>query len=321
VYDADHIVATAISGQQLTTALRAIRARKLVVIFDCCHAGGLGQPKDADTPVLKAGLPDSYYDQLQTGTGRVIMASSRGSELSYIMQGARNSLFTEHLLNALRGGAPGSDGLIRIFSVFEYVQPRVTPVAAQHPVFKADVESNFPIALRLGGEKAPVGTQGGGGEKSQVSAVDDAPPFEAYVSFVDKGADASFVRGKLLPALRKAKIKVAISSDVELLGVSRVVNVNRGIEQAKRTIIILSQAFLEDYWSLFEQSVTQTIGIDAGHYRIIPIKIESIDQNRLPLSIRALTGLDFASGDPFQPTFDRLMKALRGPIPRIGPAS
>src|SRR5205807_10359115 len=36
---------TAVSGDEFTAALRAIRARKVLVIFDCCHAGGVGQDR------------------------------------------------------------------------------------------------------------------------------------------------------------------------------------------------------------------------------------------------------------------------------------
>jgi hypothetical protein len=44
VYTSDQSLAqTAISGAEFTAALRAIRARKVVIVFDCCHAGGIGQ--------------------------------------------------------------------------------------------------------------------------------------------------------------------------------------------------------------------------------------------------------------------------------------
>src|SRR5262249_15235313 len=61
LYTTDQSLAqTAISGAEFTAALHAIPARKVVVVFDCCHAGGIGQPKEAKTPELKA-LPESYY--------------------------------------------------------------------------------------------------------------------------------------------------------------------------------------------------------------------------------------------------------------------
>jgi uncharacterized caspase-like protein len=114
---AQSLTETAISGAEFTAALRDIPARKLVVIFDCCHAGGIGQPKDVTAPELKA-LPESYYDTLKSGRGRVILASSRSTESSWILPGASNSLFTQHLLAGLRGGAPGLGGVIRIFDLF-----------------------------------------------------------------------------------------------------------------------------------------------------------------------------------------------------------
>ena len=69
---------TALAGAELTAALAAIPARKVVVTFDCCHAGGIGETKGAG-PILKAGLPESYYDTLKSGRGRVILAAARSS--------------------------------------------------------------------------------------------------------------------------------------------------------------------------------------------------------------------------------------------------
>ena len=88
--------------------------------------------------LVKAGLPDGYYQRLATGRGRAILSSSRDSESSYLFPAAANSLFTRHLLAGLKGGVSGEDGLIWVFDLFEYVQPRVTSdQPGQHPVFKA----------------------------------------------------------------------------------------------------------------------------------------------------------------------------------------
>src|SRR5215472_7399882 len=80
LYTSDRSLAeTAISGAEFTIALHAIPARKAVVVFDCCHTGGIGQPKKALEPEFKA-LPESYYEALTSGRGRAILASSRSSE-------------------------------------------------------------------------------------------------------------------------------------------------------------------------------------------------------------------------------------------------
>lgn len=143
---------TSLSGNEFTAALRLIKSRKIVVIFDCCHSGGIGHVKAAAAAAFKTGFPESYYVALQAGRGRVIIASSRDTEFSWVMPGGDNSLFTQHLLTGLRGGALGRDGFIRIFDLFDYIQPKVTADQPnQHPIFKAELEENFPISLYLGG--------------------------------------------------------------------------------------------------------------------------------------------------------------------------
>lgn len=115
------------------------------------------------------GYTEKSLARLAEGTGRVLIASSRASEFSLVFDGARNSLFTEHLLNALRGGArTRGDGLIRVFEVFNHVAEQVRAAAPgqQHPIFKAsNLEDNFPIALECGGTKTLTGPVGLNGDR------------------------------------------------------------------------------------------------------------------------------------------------------------
>jgi len=305
VYTSGESVAqTAISGDEFTRALRAIPARKVLVVFDCCHAGGIGQPKDAAAPELKA-LPESYYDALKQGRGRVILASSRSTEYSWVLPGAENSLFTQHLLAALRGGTPSEDGLIRIFDLFEYLQPRVTGDRPdQHPIFKAELEENFPVALYLGGQQGTVPTDEQGFR------------YDAYVSYVDQEPDATWVWDTLVPRLEDAGLRIAVSGDVEEPGVARVVNVERGIKQAKRTVVVLSETYLADYVADFENVLAQTMGIHEGSYRLLPVKIEAIDEDQLPVRLGMLTTLNLTHPRRAGREFGRLVRALQGPLPR-----
>jgi hypothetical protein len=48
------------------------------------------------------------------------------------------------------------DGLIRVFDVFDYVSEKVPTRRPQHPIFKAEIESNFPIALYQGRQKVDI---------------------------------------------------------------------------------------------------------------------------------------------------------------------
>jgi len=297
---------TGISGDEFTAALRSVPARKVVVVFDCCHSGGIGQPKDAAAPVIKAGFSDGYYDALKEGRGRVILASSRSTEYSYVLPGAENSLFTQHLLTGLRGGIPSDDGLIRIFDLFEYLQPRVTgDQPTQHPIFKAELEENFPVALYQGGHKGVVPKD------------EEGFRYDAYVSYVDKEPDTTWVWDTLVPRLEDAGLRVAVSGDVEEPGVARVVNIERGISQAKRTVVVLSEVYLSDYVADFENVLAQTMGIQEGAYRLLPVKIGAIDEDQLPVRLGMLTTLNLIHSRRAEREFGRLVQALKGPLPRM----
>jgi len=148
-YDADLAdPASLISGDEMTELLRQIRASRLLVLFDSCHSGGVGDPKSAGMQ-LKAGLDEQYYEKLASGKGRVIMASSRPEESSWALEGMKNSVFTHYMLEALRGQGPSlGDGYIRVFDLFRHVSEKVPSRAKQHPIFKATaMEEDFVVAL------------------------------------------------------------------------------------------------------------------------------------------------------------------------------
>jgi hypothetical protein len=153
---------TTLHEAEFSSALAQIRAKRLLVLIDACHAGGAGVLKSDQDGDIRFGFDEKSLQRLAEGAGRVIMASSRASETSLVMNGARNSLFTGNLLDALRGKARTSgDGLIRVFDIFNYVAEQVARGAPgrQHPIFKAsELEINFPIALECGGAKT-VGAQ------------------------------------------------------------------------------------------------------------------------------------------------------------------
>lgn len=154
--DIHRVAQTTLSEQEFSAALARVKAERLVVLIDACHAGSAASFKSAGVE-LELGFNEKSLNQLAQGTGRVMIASSRATEYSYTLDGARNSLFTEHLLGALRGAAlTHGDGVIRVFEVFNYVSERVRQAMPdrQHPIFKAsDLEDNFPVALELGGVK------------------------------------------------------------------------------------------------------------------------------------------------------------------------
>ncbi len=152
--------ATSLSETEFSGALQRFAAQRLLVLIDACHSAGAGSFKAAQAahpPVL--GYSEKSLGRLAQGTGRVLIASSRASEESLVFSNARNSVFTSHLLDALRGQAQTrGDGVIRVFEIFNHVSEMVKRQVPgqQHPVFKAsDLEDNFPVAFDRGGVKSP----------------------------------------------------------------------------------------------------------------------------------------------------------------------
>ncbi len=150
---------TTLLESDLSALLNSIPAQRLAVFIDACHAGGAAVPKnDTKGGYSLGGFDEKSLQSLATGAGRVIMASSRPTEVSYVMPGARNSAFTSTLLDALHGKARHKgDGLIRVFEVFDYISETVPQRTndKQHPIFKAaQLENNYPLALECGGAKS-----------------------------------------------------------------------------------------------------------------------------------------------------------------------
>lgn len=155
-FDFNKSVDNLLYEQELSDLLSNISSDRLLTVIDACHSGGAASFKSSITNY--SGIAEKSLERLLKGKGRVLFASSRDSETSLILRGDQNSLFTKHLLSALKGAVNSLDDLIRVFDVFNYLEKNVNNEAEaigeeQHPILKANIENNFPVALKLGGVK------------------------------------------------------------------------------------------------------------------------------------------------------------------------
>lgn len=156
------VAGTTLGEAELSAAIAAIKAPRVIVVVDACHAAGTATLKSDLAEDGGDGIEEGFHEkslqQLARGTGRVVFASSRAAETSLVLRGERNSVFTTAMLSGLKGAATAaSDGTIRVFDLFNHVSETVrqSVPGRQHPVFKAsDLEENFPVALALGGAKS-----------------------------------------------------------------------------------------------------------------------------------------------------------------------
>ncbi len=316
---------TAISSRELAAALAPLRSQKVLLVFDCCHAGGLELPAgkgsdgsderaDLAPPPVWPGLAEEAQAELLQGRGWVLYASSEAGERSYVWQGARNGIFTTHLLDGLRGGRASDDGYVRIFELYEHLVSRVQrEMPRQRPRFKCSVNDNFPIARHRGGA---VGA---------VARTDDGFLYHALLCYAR--ADAAYVSSELLPAMRAAGLRVATVHDIVEPGVEHVEGLERGLLLSRRTLVVVSQAFLErrlgrDGYADHTVLQSKDRDIRMGRYSVAPIYLEDPDQLRnLPgwLASLGATWLGDAAAphckDPRE-EMRRLIHTLARPLPK-----
>jgi uncharacterized caspase-like protein len=167
----------ALRAVDLVRAIGDLRSQRLLVMLDCCHAGGMAEK---EVPALPPGyvataIPARLLmegegtegrgehgakslETLGQGAGRAVLSSSLGKQRSYVRRDRRMSIFTYHLIEALTGHAQPQEGAseVLVSDVMSYVWRHVPQSASadwgaeQEPDYQ--VNGNFPIALLMGGK-------------------------------------------------------------------------------------------------------------------------------------------------------------------------
>ena len=128
------LAATAVASAWLNERLEDCRARRQILVLDCCHSGAFakGTKGDADLALQHRFEPH--------GRGRVVLTASRSTEYSFEGGQASGegvpSIFTHAIVTGLRTGEADrdKDGLITVTDLYQYVydnvraaEPRQTP--------------------------------------------------------------------------------------------------------------------------------------------------------------------------------------------------
>lgn len=157
-YDAryDDITTSGFPMWDIETALkRFIRAKKVVVIADACHSGGVGQSYDiarrGDRGVVVNPISASIQNLSQLGDGIVVISASDDKQLSQEGQkwGGGHGVFTYYLLKGLGGDADyNGDGHVTLGEIIPYLSEKVRRETgnAQSPT----VAGKFDPALSIG---------------------------------------------------------------------------------------------------------------------------------------------------------------------------
>jgi hypothetical protein len=114
----------------LKAALTATRADVRIAFVDACNASGLLEVSGRPTPAFQL----TAEDRLTVG-GEAFITSSAANEPSLEAGAYKGSVFTHHLLAALRGaGDRSGDGLVSLEEAYRYAYARtVEGESGQHP--------------------------------------------------------------------------------------------------------------------------------------------------------------------------------------------
>ena len=166
-----NIPGSALLADDFTTALREVKARRLLVVIDSCHAQGMATSKESAALLdLPPGLSQAAATEgkgllaaLKQGEGRAVFTASRGHQLSWVRSDGSLSVFTHHLLEALQGaGNKPGDTEVRLSNLMGHLGRTVPATARQMhsadqvPFFDTASE-DFPVALLKGGKGLPAG--------------------------------------------------------------------------------------------------------------------------------------------------------------------
>jgi hypothetical protein len=292
---------TAVSGREIGERLRRVGAERVTVVLDCCRAAGLAEPKGDGAPALEPELRADELAPLAKGRGRAVLAASRHAGLAFIRPGQRNSLFTHHLLAGLRGGATGTGGIIRVCDLYDYVQRAVTSeLPDQRPVFKAELEENYPLALHRGGAAPPIDLPEGG----------DGYEYDAFVSYSRAGQDRLWVESVLVPRLEGLGLRLCLAHRDFRLGAPRIREMERAVERSRYTLAVLTPRYLDGPFEDFQALMAQHQALETRAPRFIPLLREACQP---ALGIRTTEWLDVSDASLEEATLLRLALRLREP--------
>lgn len=119
------IAGTGVSEQELLERLRNVKARRLLAIFNACHAGEVSPTLGTSAaPPIGTQLPEKTAAALlATGSGRMLITACREHQVSYVGSG-KLTLFTQALVDGLQGKGDyigNRSGFISAFDLYSHL--------------------------------------------------------------------------------------------------------------------------------------------------------------------------------------------------------
>lgn len=129
--------------------------------------------------------------------------------------------------------------------------------------------------------------------------------YDAFVSYTD--ADRDWVEDELLPRITGAGLAVCTGQQDFRVGAPRINEVERLIVTSRKTVLVLTPAYLDDEWAEYGSAMVQSLDPASRDLRLIPMLKKPCE---LPLRIRHLIPVDLAKSEDIDLNWQRLLRAL-----------
>jgi len=150
--DPDNITGTGVSQVDIQKLISKARVKKIILIVDACHSGGVGLAPG----IAKRGDLAYYTNRLLkeisgARDGVAILTASSADEFS--REGEKwngHGVFTHHLVGGLNGLADkNDDGVVTIREISEYVYREVADDTSgkQHPDLQGKFDNSLPLSV------------------------------------------------------------------------------------------------------------------------------------------------------------------------------
>jgi tetratricopeptide (TPR) repeat protein len=147
------------------------------------------------------------------------------------------------------------------------------------------------------------------------SRPDDSFEYDVFISH--SRDDDAWVTGALLPALENARLGVCIDDRDFVAGKPALINMQEASKHSRHTLLVLTPAWLNSEWTLFESLLIRTSDPAGLQRRTIPLILKKCD---IPEFISVITWVDFTRPDRYDIAWRQLLTALGAAPLQVAPA-
>lgn len=134
--------------------------------------------------------------------------------------------------------------------------------------------------------------------------------WDVFISY--SHADGEWVQNELLPRLKEAEVegrplRVCIDCESFEVGAPIVTEIERAVQNSRKTLLVLTPDYLKSEWATFENVMLATLDPANRQRRLIPLLLK---KGKLPLRIRGLIYIDFSGEGEAEARFSKLLHAI-----------